>query len=85
MQDWIIRTVKTFIQVFFGTLIPALVAAMSHAPAVWSDVLPWLGSIFTPQLIIGDCLAAAICAAWNIILEHNKRMEGTDNADAPHL
>lgn len=72
MQDWIIRTVKTFVQVFLGTLIPAVVTAMAHAPASWADVLPWIGSIFTPQLVVGDCLAAAICAAWNYILEHQR-------------
>ena len=72
MQDWIIRTKKTFVQVFFGTLIPAFILACTHAPEVWADVLPWLGSIFTPQLIIGDCLSAAICAAWNYILEQQK-------------
>lgn len=72
MQDWIVRTVKTFVQVFLGTLIPAVVTAMGSAPAIWSEVWPWLGSIFTPQLIIGDCLAAAICAAWNFILERRK-------------
>lgn len=72
MQDWIIRTAKTFVQVFLGTLIPAVVTAMASCPATWSEVWPWLGTIFTPQLIIGDCLAAAICAAWNYILEHRK-------------
>lgn len=72
MQDWKIRTIKTFVQVFLGTLIPALVTALGRAPAAWSDVLPWLGTIFTPQLIIGDCLAAAICAAWNYILERQR-------------
>ena len=65
MPDWLIRTIKTFVQVFVGTLIPALVTAMATPPASWSEVLPWLGSIFTPQLVIGDCLAAAICAVWN--------------------
>ena len=69
MQDWKIRTVKTFVQVFLGTLAPAVVIALGTPPAAWADVLPWLGSIFTPQLIIGDCLSAAICAAWNYILE----------------
>lgn len=72
MQDWIIRTVKTFVQVFLGTLIPAVVTAMASCPAAWSEVWPWLGTIFTPQLLIGDCLAAAICAAWNYILEHQR-------------
>lgn len=73
MQDWLIRTIKTFIQVFLGTLIPALVAALANAPGAWSEVLPWLGSIFTPQLLIGDCLSAAICAAWNIVLQRQKQ------------
>ena len=72
MQDWIIRTVKTFVQVFLGTLIPAVVTAMASCPATWSEVWPRLETIFTPQLLIGDCLAAAICAAWNYILEHQK-------------
>lgn len=72
MQDWVIRTAKTFVQVFLGTLIPAVVTALASCPATWSEVWPWLGTIFTPQLIIGDCLAAAICAAWNYILEHQK-------------
>lgn len=75
MQDWIIRTAKTFVQVFLGTLIPAVVTAMASCPATWSEVWPWLGTIFTPQLIIGDCLAAAICAAWNYILEHQKGVQ----------
>lgn len=65
MPDWLVRTIKTFVQVFVGTLIPAVVISLATPPATWSEVLPWLGSIFTPQLIIGDCLSAAICAAWN--------------------
>ena len=67
--DWVIRTAKTFVQVFAGTLIPALVITMSTAPQTWADVLPWLGSIFTPQLVIGDCLTTAICACWNSLRE----------------
>ena len=67
--DWLIRTGKTFVQVFAGTLIPAVAAAMAAAPQTWGEVMPWLCSIFTPQLILGDCLTAAICAAWNSALE----------------
>ena len=67
--DWLIRTGKTFVQVFAGTLIPAVVSAMAVAPQTWAEVLPWIGGIFTPQLILGDCLTAAICAAWNSALE----------------
>lgn len=69
LPDWLVRTIKTFIQVFFGTLIPAVCVAMANAPASWAEVLPWLGAIFTPQLLLGDCLAAAICAAWNGLKE----------------
>lgn len=69
MPDWLIRTLKTFVQVFVGTLIPAVVIALASPPATWGEVLPWLGSIFTPQLVIGDCLSAAICAAWNSVRE----------------
>lgn len=67
--DWLIRSAKTFVQVFLATLIPAVVIACGSVPATWADVGPWIGSIFTPQLIIGDCLATAICAVWNLILE----------------
>lgn len=65
MPDWLIRTIKTFVQVFVGTLIPALLVALATPPATWAEVLPWFGAIFTPQLVIGDCLATAICAVWN--------------------
>lgn len=73
MPDWLIRTIKTFVQVFLGTLIPAVCVSLNTPPATWAEVLPWLGSIFTPQLVIGDCLAAAICALWNCIKEMNER------------
>lgn len=74
MPDWLIRTIKTFVQVFLGTLIPAVCVSMSTPPSAWADVLPWLGTIFTPQLVIGDCLAAAICAVWNVVKELNDRV-----------
>ena len=73
MPDWLIRTIKTFVQVFLGTLIPAVCVSLNTPPATWGEVLPWLGGIFTPQLVIGDCLAAAICAMWNVIKEMNER------------
>lgn len=67
IPDWLIRTIKTFVQVFFGTLIVAVIPALETAPTLWTEVLPWFFSLFTPQLILGDCMSAAICAAWNII------------------
>lgn len=72
MPDWLIRTIKTFVQVFAGTLIPALVTALATPPSTWGEVLPWIGTIFTPQLVIGDCLAAAICAVWNGTKEYRE-------------
>ena len=72
MKDWIVRTIKTFAQVFFGTLIPALCIALATPPEAWAEFFPWLGSIFTPQLVIGDCLSAAICAVWNLLLERSR-------------
>ena len=68
-KDVWIRTLKTFAQVFLGTLIPALLTAFASPPEAWSEVLPWIGSIFTPQLVMGDCLSAAICAVWNGIMQ----------------
>lgn len=70
LPDWLIRTIKTFVQVFVGTLIPALLVAFATPPATWGEVLPWIGGIFTPQLVIGDCLATAICAVWNGAMEY---------------
>lgn len=64
-NDTVVRTAKTFVQVFLGTLIPALTLALAEPPATWAELLPWLGGIFTPKLILGDCLSAAICAVWN--------------------
>lgn len=65
LPDWAVRTIKTFAQVFFGTLIAALIPALAVPPETWGELLPWFGGLFTPQLIIGDCLSAAICAIWN--------------------
>lgn len=65
IPDWLVRTLKTFVQVFFGTLIAAIIPALATPPEAWKDVLPWFFGLFTPQLIIGDCLSAAICAIWN--------------------
>ena len=69
MRDVWVRTAKTFAQVFIGTLIPALMIAISTPPETWYEILPWIGDIFTPRLIIGDCLSAAVCAVWNVALQ----------------
>lgn len=64
MKDWIIRTIKTFVQAFFGVLIPAVVAMLQNGwPESWGKVWVILGPT------VAAALAAAICAVWNIILE----------------
>ena len=62
MPDWLERTIKTFSQAFFGTLIPELCAVLSagfpeNGPAFWAVIAPFVAA----------ALSAGICAAWNII------------------
>ena len=64
MKDWAIRAIKTFVQAFFGVLVPAVCAMLQNGwPESWSKV--WV--ILAPT--VSAALAAAICAVWNIILE----------------
>ena len=64
MKDWMIRAIKTFIQAFFGTLIPAVCTMLSNGwPESWDKM--WV--VLAPTIAAG--LAAAIAAVWNIILE----------------
>jgi hypothetical protein len=64
MPDWLIRTIKTFVQSFFGVLIPEVCIMLNNGfPAdittAWKVLAP----------VIAAALSAAICAAWNIIKE----------------
>ena len=64
MADWLERTIKTFVQAFFGTLIPELCAVLNKGfpenwPAFWTVIAPFVAA----------AMAAGICAAWNIIRE----------------
>ena len=64
MPDWLIRTVKTFVQAFFGVLIPETALILSggfpaSAGEAWAVLAP----------VVAAALAAAICAAWNILNE----------------
>lgn len=64
MKDWMVRALKTFVQAFFGVLIPELCAMLRNGwPESWDKV--WV--ILAP--VIAAALAAAIAAVWNIILE----------------
>lgn len=67
LPDWAIRSLKTFVQAFFGTLIPAMCAILSKGfPENWSVF--WVA--ISPVVAAG--LSAAISAVWNIILERLK-------------
>lgn len=71
MKDWMIRALKTFVQAFFGVLIPEVVAILQHGwPESWASVWAYLAPV------IAAALAAAIAAVWNIILEHLKEGDG---------
>lgn len=64
MKDWVIRALKTFVQAFFGVLIPAVCTMLQNGwPESWSKI--WV--VLAPT--VAAALAAAICAVWNIILE----------------
>jgi hypothetical protein len=70
LPDWLIRTIKTFVQSFLGVLIPELCIILnggfpSDVSAFWKILSP----------IVAAALSAAICAAWNIINERLKEKE----------
>lgn len=67
MKDWMVRAIKTFVQAFFGVLIPELCVILNGGfPESWSK----LWAVLAPT--VAAALAAAICAVWNIILEAMK-------------
>ena len=67
LPDWAIRALKTFVQAFFGVLIPAVCAILSNGfPENWSVL--WVS--LSP--VIAAALSASISAVWNIILEKLK-------------
>ena len=72
-KDTLIRSGKTFVQAFAGNLIPAVMTACGNVPQEWSKVGAWvMGEILTPQVIIGSCLATAICAVWNASIDKKR-------------
>ena len=63
-RDIWIRAGKTFVQAFFGVLIPELCGLLQVGfPTDW----PTAWAILAP--VIAAALAAGISAAWNIILQ----------------
>ena len=64
MKDWQIRTIKTFVQSFFGVLVPEVCILLGNGfpkdwPTAWTALAP----------VVSASLSAAICAVWNIIKE----------------
>lgn len=67
IPDWAVRALKTFVQTFFGVLIPALCAVLNNGfPENWSVL--WVA--LSP--VVAAALSAAISAVWNILLERLK-------------
>ena len=59
-----IRAIKTFVQAFFGVLIPEIVVLLNGGfPESWVAAWAYLAPV------VSAALAAAIAAVWNIILE----------------
>lgn len=69
MKDWMIRAIKTFVQAFFGVLIPELCVMLSGGFPETIDAA-WL--ILSP--VVAAALSAAISAVWNIINEQLKKV-----------
>ena len=67
MADWLIRALKTFVQAFFGVLIPELCVILNGG---FPENIETTWVIFGP--IVAAALSACISAAWNIISEKLK-------------
>ena len=65
MKDWMIRSIKTFVEAFGCIFIPEVCLLLNGG---WPE--DWYG-VKAALIPIGcSALAAGITAAWNIILEH---------------
>lgn len=71
MNDWMIRAVKTFVQAFFGVLIPEI-CVMLNGGFPESINAAWV--LLSP--VVAAALSAAISAVWNVINERLKRGDG---------
>lgn len=72
LKDWQIRAMKTFVQAFFGVLIPEAVVIIRDG-----SMLGWtkFWTLLVP--VICAALAAGISAAWNVIAAYLKKQEET--------
>lgn len=67
LPDWLIRTIKTFVQSFCGVLVPELCIILSGG---FPESISALWKVLSP--VVAAAVSAAICAAWNIINEKLK-------------
>ena len=73
LPDWAVRAIKTFIQAFFGVLVPELIMILQQGlPSSWSVF--W--ACIAPVCCSG--LAAAISALWNLIKEDLEKKKEAD-------
>lgn len=70
MKDWLKRTIKTFVQAFFGTLLPEMGVVLAGG---WPETWPEFWTAMAPLLIAA--ISAGICAVWNIINEKMNEAE----------
>ena len=62
MKDWLERAIKTFVQAFFGVLIPEVCIILNGG---FPESIETVWVVLSP--IIAAALSAGISAAWNII------------------
>lgn len=67
MKDWIIRSLKTFVQTFLGVVVPEVCVLLNGGfPDSWATV--WVA--LAP--VVAAALSASFAAVWNIALEKSK-------------
>ena len=69
-KDIWIRCGKTFVQAFFGVLVPELCAVLNNG---WPSDWPTFWAYFSP--VLAAACAAGLCAVWNIILQKLEQPE----------
>ena len=69
LPDWAVRSIKTFVQAFGGSFIPAICVVLNQISTggLPNNFRTWAAATLIP--ILCAALAAGIAAAWNIILE----------------
>jgi hypothetical protein len=67
MADWMVRAIKTFVQAFFGVLIPEVCILLNGG---FPESIETAWAILAP--VVAAALSAAISAVWNILSEKLK-------------